>query len=367
MGAGAWYLLPASGDDGGQASNTTSLVRVEVAEARRVDLPENLYGLGTVQAWNTVAIHTRVDGQIEKIGFNEGQIVKEGDLLVHIDPRPFQAVLDQAVAKRGLDEALLENSRQDLARFKTVGTVANSQQQIDTQQALVDQQAAQVKSDDGAIDDARVQLGYTTIAAPIGGRMGFRLVDRGNIVHASDQQAIAIITEVHPTAVIFTAPEEQLGRINAALKAGPLPVTALTSDGKVELDKGSVTLLDNQVDTTSGAIRLKAQFENSKNLLWPGLTVATRMQIATLRNTVVLPDTAVQRGPNGLFTYVVDDQGKVDLANVVTGASDAGVIAIEQGIAPGNRVVTSGFDQLQPGAQIEILNAGARSAMNSAR
>ena len=179
-----------------------------------------------------MTIHTRVDGQIEKIAFKEGQMVNHGDLLLQIDPRPFQATLEQAIAKKNLDEAQLENSRRDLARFKTVGTIANTQQQIDTQQALVTQLEAQVKADQGAIDDAQVHLSYTTITAPITGRVGFRLVDRGNIVHASDTQGVVVITQMQPIAVVFTAPEEKLSRIRAALRSGPLPVTALTSDGR---------------------------------------------------------------------------------------------------------------------------------------
>ena len=190
-------------------------------------------------------------------------MVKQGDLLLQIDPRPFQAALDQAAAKKALDEALLANSKRDLERYTKVGTLAVSQQQIDTQAALVKQQEAQIKSDQGAIDNAQVQLGYTTITAPIAGRMGFRLVDRGNIVHAGDQQGVAVITQIRPIAVIFTAPEEELPRINVALKGGPLPVTALTSDGKQELDKGTLELVDNQVDITTGSNSLKGQVRQS--------------------------------------------------------------------------------------------------------
>ena len=312
-----------------------------------------------------MTIHTRVDGQIEKVAFEESQIVKQGDLLLQIDPRPFQAALDQATAKKAFDEAQLENSRRDLIRFKSVGTTANTQQQIDTQEALVAQQEAQIKVDQGVIDNAQVQLGYTTITAPMAGRMGFRLVDRGNIVHASDQQGVAVITQIQPIAVMFSAPEEELPRINSGLQSGPLPVTALTSDGKTELDKGTLELVDNQVAT--GTIRLKAKFDNVEAKLWPGLTVATRLQINTLKDVVVIPAAAVQRGPADLFAYVVDDEGKAQIAHLKTGESEEGLVVIKQGIEAGARVVTSGFYRLQPGALVEIRNEAILNAPNGAK
>ena len=218
-----------------------------------------------------------------------------------------------------------------------------------------------------------MQLGYTTITAPIAGRMGFRMVDRGNIVHASDQQGVAVITQVQPIAVVFTAPEEELPRINAALKTGPLPVTALTSDGKTELDKGTLALIDNQVDTATGSIRLKGKFDNSENKLWPGLTVATRLQIETLKNAVVVPDVAVQRGPNGLFVYVVGDDSKVEMRKAEVDIIQDGKAVVKSGIEAGERVATSGAYRLQPGTPVEIRHgeepnsiAGKRSAASPA-
>jgi membrane fusion protein, multidrug efflux system len=365
LGAAAWYRHQVPAKDEGSATNAQDRVIVDVATARRRDLPVNLNGLGFVQGWNTVTIHTRVDGQIEKIAFEEGRMVKRGDLLLQIDPRPFQAALDQATAKKAFDEAQLENSRRDLIRFKSVGTTANTQQQIDTQEVLVAQQEAQIKVDQGVIDNAGVQLGYTTITAPMAGRMGFRLVDRGNIVHASDQQGVAVITQIQPIAVMFSAPEEELPRINSGLQSGPLPVTALTSDGKTELDRGTLELVDNQVAT--GTIRLKAKFDNVEEKLWPGLTVATRLQIDTLKDVIVIPSAAVQRGPSDLFAYVIDDEGKAQIAHLETGASDEGLVAIKQGIETGARVVTSGFYQLQPGAPVEIRNDATRNAPNGAK
>lgn len=368
-----WYGTHRPGTQSTSAKTKEARVPVDVAVAEREDFPVYLNGLGVAQAWNTVTIRARVDGQIDKIAFEEGQMVKQGDLLLQIDPRPFQAVLDQATAKKALDEALLANSKRDLERYSKVGTLAVSQQQIDTQAALVKQQEAQVKADQGAIDNAQVQLGYTTITAPLAGRMGFRLVDRGNIVHANDQQGVAVITQIQPIAVVFTAPEEELPRINAAMSSGPLPVTALTSDGKTELDKGTLALIDNQVDVATGSIRLKAKFDNNDNKLWPGLTVATRLQVETLKNAVVVPDVAVERGPDGLFVYVVGDDNTVEMHKVDASVIQDGKAVIASGVAEGQRVVTSGSYRLQPGTAVEVRHgtepnsiAGKRSAASPA-
>ena len=243
-------------------------------------------------------------------------------------------------------------------RYTTVGTLAVTQQQIDTQRALVQQQEAQIKSDQGVIDNARVQLGYTTITSPLTGRIGFRLVDQGNIVHADDLTGVASIAQIEPIAVIFTAPEEQVPRINEALKSGPLPVIAYTSDGKMELDKGPLALVDNQVDATTGTIRLKAEFANKDHKLWPSLTVATRLLIETLQGVVVVPDVAVQRGPDGLFAYVVGKDGKAEMRKLAVGVIEDGHAVITQGLQPGERVVTSGYYRLQPGSLVQIRDAG---------
>ncbi len=346
VGAAAWYVASTT-NKRSEESAASPPIQVEVATAQLRDLPIEIYGLGTVQGWNTVTIHTRVDGQIERVAFEEGQLVKQGDLLLQIDPRPFKAVLEQAIAKKNFDEAVLENSRRDLERFKRVGTLANSQQQIDTQQALVAQQEAQVKADQGAIDNAQVQLGYSTIVAPISGRMGFRIVDRGNIVHASDVQGVAVIAEMQPIAVVFTTPEEELPRIIAGLQAGPLSVTALSSDGKTELEKGTVSLIDNRIDA-SGSVRLKAKFDNKELKLWPGLTVATKLQIETLKNVIVIPDVAVQRGPQNVFGYVIDEQQRAQLAPLKIGERSNGLVVIKDGLAAGAKVVV----QLQPGSTV---------------
>jgi membrane fusion protein, multidrug efflux system len=353
FGGWRWYETNAHRAAGKPATAPTA-APVDTATAQRTDFPVYLSGLGVAQAWNTVVIRTRVDGQIDKVAFKEGETVHQGDLLLQIDSRPFQAALDQALAKKTLDEALLANSKRDLVRYTTVGTLAVTQQQIDTQRALVQQQQAQIKSDQGAIDNAQVQLGYTTINAPIAGRIGFRLVDQGNIVHAGDPTGVAAIAQIEPIAVVFTAPEEQLPRINDALNSGPLPVIAYTSDGKTELDKGTLALVDNQVDATTGTIRLKAEFPNTKHKLWPALTVATRLLIETLHDVVVIPDVAVQRGPDGLYAYVVGEDGKAQMRKLEVGVIQDGRAVIAQGISVGDRVVTSGYYRLQPGSPIEL-------------
>jgi multidrug efflux system membrane fusion protein len=329
-------------------------VPASVATANQQDFPIFLDSLGNVQAWNTVTVRTRVDGEIQKIAFDEGQFVKQGDLLAEIDPRPFQAALDQAQGKKTQDEATLANARRDLERFEKVGTLAATQQQIDTQRSLVSQEEALVKSDAGALDNARVQLGYTTIRAPISGRVGFRLVDQGNIVHAGDAGGIATIAEIQPIAVIFTEPQEELPRILEELKGAPLQVIALTSDSTRELGKGELSLVDNQVDMTTGSIKLKAKFANEDKILWPGLSVSTRLLITTEKNVVVIPDAAVQRGPDKLFAYVVGDNDKIEMRDLDVGEIQDGQAVIKSGVNAGERVVTSGYYRLKPGSTIEV-------------
>lgn len=343
-------------------------IPASAATAKREDFPVYLESLGDVQAWNTVTVRSRVDGEILKIAFDEGQDVKQGDLLVQIDPRPFQAALDQATAKKTQDEANLANMRRDLQRFEKAGTLATTQQQIDTQRSLVTQQEALVKADVGVIDNARVQLGYTTIRAPISGRVGFRLVDQGNIIHAGDTGGVATIAEIQPIAVIFTEPEEELPRILEELKNGSLPVTASTSDGKRVLGKGELSLVNNQVDMTTGSIKLKAKFANEQKLLWPGLSVSTRLLITTRKNVVVIPDAAVQRGPDKLFAYVVGAGDKIEQRDLKVAEIQDGQAVIEQGINPGDRVITSGYYRLEPGSIVDLPSApGEKQQKKSVR
>src|SRR5947207_12054777 len=261
-------------------------VRVTIAPVEKADFPVYLTGLGNVQGFNTVVVRTRVDGQIDKIAFNEGQFVKQGDILAQIDPRPFQAAYDQATAKKVQDQANLANAQLDLQRYTKLGEFA-TKQQTDTQRSTVQQLTAQIEADEAAISNARTQLDYATVRAPIAGVTGFRQVGQGNTVNAAPQTGIVTLAQIEPIAVIFTAPEEQLPQIKAALAVAPPKVIALPTDGKQVLSTGELSLINNQVDTTSGTIRLKAVFANKDHALWPGQAVSTRLLVATLKDATL--------------------------------------------------------------------------------
>jgi multidrug efflux system membrane fusion protein len=329
---------------------------VHVAVVERKDFPIVLTGLGTVQPANTVTVRSRVDGQIETVAFEEGQIVKQGDLLVQIDPAPFKATLDQAKAKLAQDQATLNNNKQDLQRTATLAKQGDATQQLlDQRTATVASMTAQVQADEAAIESANVQLAYTTIRSPLTGRAGFRLVDPGNIVHANDQTGVLTITQLQPISVVFAAPEQRLPEISEAMKEGALKTSALSSEGNKVLADGALRLIDNQVDVASGTIRLKADFENNDNALWPGQSVTTRLLIKSVKDVVVVPDAAVQRGPNGLFAYVVTADNKAELCNLKVGPIADGQALIESGLQPGERIITSGHYRVQPGGPVEVL------------
>src|SRR5437868_46309 len=316
-------------------------VRVTIAPVEKADFPVYLTGLGTVQGFNTVVVRTRVDGQIEKIAFKEGQLVNQGDLLAQIDPRPYQAALDQAKAKKAQDQANLANANLDLQRFTRLGEFA-TRQQTDTQRSTVAQLTAQISADDAAISNAQTQLSYTAVKSPISGVAGLRQVDIGNIVNASTQTGIVTIAQIEPIAVIFTAPEEQLPSINEEQNKQPLKVTALTTDGKKTLSEGTLAVVNNQVDTTSGTIRLKAVFDNKNHALWPGQSVSTRLLVTTIKDATVVPDEAVQHGTEGLYAYAVNADNKAELRKLKVSLSVDGRSLIEQGVAPGERVIVGG-------------------------
>src|SRR5471030_2534191 len=280
-------------------------VRVTTAPVEKSDFPVYLTGLGTVQGFNTVLVRTRVDGQIDKIAFKEGQEVNQGDLLAEIDPRPYQAVLDQAKAKKEQDEANLANANLDLQRYTKLGEFA-TRQQLDTQRSTVQQLTAQIAADAAAIFNAQTQLDYTQVKSPIPGIAGLRQVDVGNIVNASTRTGIVTIAQIEPIAVIFTAPEEQLPDINEAQTVAPLKVIAITTDGKKPLADGTLSVVNNQVDTSSGTIRLKAVFDNKNHALWPGQSVSTRLLIKTLKDATVVPDDAIKHATSGLYAYAVN-------------------------------------------------------------
>jgi multidrug efflux system membrane fusion protein len=274
---------------------------------------------------------------------------------VEIDPRPYQAALDQAQAKKAQDEANRKNAKLNLERSLTLAKKDYAtQQQVDSQQAMVDQLTAQIQGDQAAIDNAQTQLSYTVIKSPLSGRAGFRLVDPGNIVHSSDENGIVTIVQLQPISVVFTAPEENVPQINQALEEGTVvPVEALSSDGLRTLAQGQLARVNNEVDQASGTIRMKAIFENKDNVLWPGLSVATRLLVNTLKDATVIPDNAVQRGPNGLYAFVVGDDNKVAVQAIKVSQSGDGESVIDQGLTPGQRVVVAGQYRLEIGSLVQ--------------
>ncbi len=331
------------------AAAASQAVPVEAATAERKDFPVVLENLGQVAAYNTVTVKARVDGQVMLIAFKEGQMVKEGDLLAEIDPRPFQAALDQAEAKKRQDEANLANAKLDLARYTTlVKQSFASQQQFDTQTALVGQLTAQIAADTASIDAAKTQLSYTKITAPLTGRVGYRLIDQGNMVAASQQTGIVVINQLQPIAVLFPAPEEQVGEINALMTAGEAKVVARSTDGAV-IATGVLEVVDNHIDQTTGTVRLKARFANTDNKLWPGLAVVADLTLGVDRNAVVVPTVAVQHGVQGLYVYVIGDDNKVTTRPVKVAHQNTKEADIAEGLKGGEKIVTNGQALLAPG------------------
>jgi membrane fusion protein, multidrug efflux system len=357
-------------DQATAASNAQKLarnaVRVTTAPVEKADFPVYLTGLGTVQGFNTVLVRSRVDGQIDKIAFKEGQEVKQGDLLAEIDPRPYQATLDQAKAKKQQDEANLANANLDLERFTKLGEFA-TRQQLDTQRSTVQQLTAQIAADVAAIANAQTQLDYTAITSPIPGVVGLRQVDIGNIVNAATQTGIVTIAQIEPIAVIFTAPEDQLPYINEAQTIQPLKTIAITTDGKKPLAEGKLAVVNNQVDSTSGTVRLKAVFDNKNHALWPGQSVSTRLLISTLKDATVVPDQAIQHGTDGLYAYVVNQDNKAELRKVKVSQSIDGRSVVEDGLSPGQKVITAGHYKVQPGTLVSTPVASSDSAQPKVR
>jgi membrane fusion protein, multidrug efflux system len=350
-----------------KGSEMLPAIPVTVAKVKTGDFPVYLNGLGTVEPFVTVTVRSRVDGEVTKVTFKQGQMVKEGDLLVQIDPRPYQAALDQALAKKAQDEANLANAQVDLQRYTTLAKKDSiARQQLDTQQAMVNQLIEQIKGDQAAIDDAQTQLSYTTIRSPLTGKVGFRLVDPGNIVHAADTTGIVTIVKLQPISVVFTVPEETVPAINKALAAGTVPVTALSSDGLTTLAESRLALVNNEIDQASGTIQMKAAFANADNVLWPGLSVSTRLLIETLRQVVVAPEDAVQRGPNGLYAFVVSDNNKIEMRDVKVGQEGNGQSVILQGLSPGEKVVIAGQYRLQQGVLVQPTDTSSSTTPEKA-
>ena len=353
----------AKAGEGDGAKKAPAAVPVGGSAAKTGDFPIVLTGLGTVDAYNSVLVRSRVDGQIIKLNFKEGDLVNEGDVLVEIDPRPYRAALEQASAKKQQDEATLANSRRDLSRLESLAkSDFATRQQLDTQSSQVAQLTAQIAADQASVDNAQTQLDYAVIKAPIKGRVGFRLVDQGNIVNASSTTGIVEINQIKPIAVIFTQTETALPSIAAGLEKAPLPVTALTSDGSQTLGQGQLELFNNAVDSASGTIRLKAAFNNDDKKLWPGLSVATRMTVDTRKNVVLVPAGAVLRGQAGYYAYVVGADNKVEQRPLKITLMDQTQAVIDDGIKDGDMVVTTGQYRLFPGALVKVTATAEKTA-----
>ncbi|SMF91349.1 membrane fusion protein, multidrug efflux system [Azospirillum oryzae] len=343
------------------AGARNSVVAVQAGTVAREDVPIWFDGIGTVQAFNTVTVRARVDGELQRVSLQEGQLVKAGDLLATIDSRPLQAQLAQAQAKKAQDEAQLANARRDLERNMNLKEFA-SRQTVDTQRALVAQYEAQIRADEAAIEAVQVQLNYTTITAPISGRIGLRNVDQGNVVRASDQNGIATITQIQPIAVLFTLPEKQLQAVLAAQAQGPVTVEAQDREGRRVLDTGSLAVIDNLIDTGTGTIRLKAEMPNDPQKLWPGQFVNVRLLSTIRRGATTVPATVVQRGPQGTYAYVIKDDLTVEQRPIKVARQEENKAIIDEGLTPGERVVVDGQYRLQPGSKIRIVEPIASAA-----
>lgn len=330
-------------------------VPVLAASPRVQDVPVYLDGVGAIRALNTVTVRSQVDGKLIVVNFTEGQDVKKGDVLGEIDPAIYQAQYDQAVAKKAQDQAQLANQRIDLTRYEQLAASnAGSKQQADTQRALVAQTEALVKADQAAIDNAAATLSYTKIVAPLSGRAGLRQVDQGNIIHASDTTGLVVITQLQPIAVWFSLPQQQIMRVNAAAAKGALAVDVFGNDGITVIDTGKLTGIDNQVDQTTGTLKLKAEFPNANYQLWPGQFVNVRLKVETLTQALVVPTSAVQRGPIGTFSYVIGADNVVSAKPVTVTQQNEHDAVIANGLSASDRVVTTGFANLSDGSKVII-------------
>ena len=363
-GGGAWLRHRSMAAEKPAATAPPPVVATTVRVQQR-DMPITLTGVGTVSALQSVTVRARIDGQLDKVGFIEGQDVKEGQLLAQIDPRTLQAQLAQILAQKAKDQAQLQNARRDLQRYTDlIRQDAATQQTLDTARAQVAQLEAALQSDDAQINFARVQLSYTRITAPISGRVGARLVDPGNIVHAADPNGLVVINQIDPIAVVFTLPEDAFQNINRALRASPQPLTVLAyaRNGEEMLGQGSLILLNNQIDTSSGTVQLKARFPNAEHKLWPGQYVNARLVLGQRRQALTVPAGVVQRGPNGVYAYVVDADNTARMQPIQVADIQDGVAVIEHGLSAGQRVVLDGQYKLKAGLRVAEANAQNGSA-----
>jgi membrane fusion protein, multidrug efflux system len=359
----AGHPIPAQkgqGGGGGGRNAPTGPVPVVVTKVARSSIPVYLPGLGNVAAFYTVTVKSRVDGQLMKVDFNEGDLVKEGQILIEIDPRPYQVQLDLAEATLARDQALLDNAKLDLERYKgAIATDAIPKQQLDTQSALVAQYVATIKQDTANVDNAKLQLTYAKVPAPITGVVGLRLVDPGNIVHAADTNGMIVITQLQPITVLFTVPEDSLPQVTQKLREGAhLTVDAYNRDNSKKLASGMLTTLDNQIDNTTGTSKMKAVFDNEDNALFPQQFVNIRLLVDTLTNQLVVPNVAVQNGQQGTFVYVVDKDSRVHLKTVQVGVTTETSSQILSGLSDGDRVVIDGTDRLIEDAEVRVRKAG---------
>jgi multidrug efflux system membrane fusion protein len=333
--------------------STPSAISVGVIPVQKRDVPYYVTGLGSVTAFNTVTVHSRIDGQIMKIYFQEGQFVKAGDILAEIDPRPYQVALDQAQGQLAKDAASQNDAKVNLSRYQQLwqaGVVAR--QQLDSQQATVGQFDGSIQSDKAQIDNEKLQLSYCRITSPINGRVGLRLVDSGNIVHAADTNGILVITQVQPISVIFTLPEDTLPQVVAEMKKGSLAVEAYSRDNNTKLAEGKLLTIDNQIDQTTGTVKLKAQFYNHDQSLWPNQFVNARLFLNVRKDAIVIPTAAIQNGAQGAFAYVVDSDNKAQVRSIQADFAEGNISVIRQGLNPGDQIVIDGADKLQEGAEV---------------
>jgi membrane fusion protein, multidrug efflux system len=329
------------------------------------DVPIYLRGVGTVIAYNNVIVRSQITGQLVQISFNQGQTVHKDDVLAEIDPRPYQAQLDQMTANRDRDQAQLINAQQNLARYTQLGSKGwATPQLVETQQAQLGQLQAMVKSDEALIDAARVNLSYTQLTAPIDGVTGIRQIDNGNIIHPTDPNGLVDVTQIQPISVIFTLPETTFGEIEAQMAKGPLKVLAYSQDDKTELDQGTLELIDNQILQTTGTIRLRANFPNAQRMLWPGELVNARLLLETRPNGLTIPPGAVQQGPNGSYVYVIASNGTAQLRPVKVDQISDGTALIASGVQANETVVVDGQYGLQPGSLVNILHGKAAEQAN---